>query len=95
MIQTENYDYKIKYDEDEYGKELSAEARVFWAYMDEAKLFDDDLVAELGDGLDLSLIFVCVSWNDMQYRLIFDTVRTLLGGSNDICCSDIAVIVSR
>lgn len=27
-------------------------------YMDEAKLFDDDLVAELGDGLDLSLIFV-------------------------------------
>lgn len=27
-------------------------------YMDEAKLFDDDLVAELGDGLDLTIIFV-------------------------------------
>lgn len=57
-ILIENYDYKLKYDEDEYNKELSEEARVFWVYMDEAKLFDDDLVAELGDGLDLSIIFV-------------------------------------
>lgn len=33
---------------------------MFWVYNDEAKLFDDDLVAELGDGLDLSLIFVSI-----------------------------------
>lgn len=39
---------------------------MFWAYMDEAKLFDDDLVAELGDGLDLSLIFVGIFCNDMR-----------------------------
>lgn len=51
----------MKYQEDDRNKELSEEARVFWVYMDEAKMFDDDLVAELGDGLDLSIIFVSLS----------------------------------
>lgn len=63
-IFAENYDYKAKYDEDEndrrHPRELLPEARVFWVYNDEAKLFDDDLVAELSDGLDLSLIFVSI-----------------------------------
>lgn len=50
--------------------ELSTEARVFWVYNDEAKLFDDDLVGKLGDGLDLSLIFVGI-FSEILPKLTF------------------------
>lgn len=69
--------YLYKYKEDDYGKELDDEARVWWMYNDEAKLFDDDLAAELGDGLDLCLVFVsssrtrCVDWSLMTNRPVF------------------------
>ncbi|KAJ3832308.1 hypothetical protein F5878DRAFT_729394 [Lentinula raphanica] len=52
------YDYRLKYPvEDEQYHEHDAEARVWWVYNDEAKAFDDDMVGELGEGLDVLLIF--------------------------------------
>ncbi|KAJ3970100.1 hypothetical protein EV361DRAFT_770031, partial [Lentinula raphanica] len=50
-------DYRLKYPEDERYHEHDAEARVWWVYNDEAKAFDDDMVGELGEGLDVLLIF--------------------------------------
>jgi hypothetical protein len=53
-----NYDYALKYPEDERYHELDAEARVWRVYGDEATAFDNDMVGELGDSLDILLVFV-------------------------------------
>ncbi|KAF9063088.1 hypothetical protein BDP27DRAFT_1169115, partial [Rhodocollybia butyracea] len=53
----ENYDYRLKYPEDERYHELDEEARVWWVYHDEATAFDNDMVDELGDSLDILLVF--------------------------------------
>ncbi|KAJ3842725.1 hypothetical protein F5878DRAFT_366208 [Lentinula raphanica] len=52
-----NYDYRLKYPEDERYKEHDEEARVWWVYNDEAAAFDKDMIEELGDSLDVLLIF--------------------------------------
>jgi hypothetical protein len=54
-----NYDYRVKYPEDERFQEVGPEARVWRVYVDEATTFDNDMVGELGDSLDILLVFVC------------------------------------
>ncbi|KAJ3768966.1 hypothetical protein FB446DRAFT_791845 [Lentinula raphanica] len=52
-----NYDYRLKYPENRQYHEHDAEARVWWVYLDEATAFDNDMVSELGDSLDILLVF--------------------------------------
>ncbi|KAJ3968714.1 hypothetical protein EV361DRAFT_829649 [Lentinula raphanica] len=52
-----NYDYRLKYPEDERYREHVANARVWWVYNDEATAFDNDMIGELGDSLDILLVF--------------------------------------
>ncbi|KAF9058935.1 hypothetical protein BDP27DRAFT_1372018 [Rhodocollybia butyracea] len=54
---TENYNYKLKYPEDERYHELDEEARIWWVYLDEATAFDNDMFEKLGDSLDILLVF--------------------------------------
>ncbi|KAJ3780233.1 hypothetical protein GGU10DRAFT_250873, partial [Lentinula aff. detonsa] len=50
-------DYRLKYPQDRRYHELDSEARIWWVYLDEATAFDNDMVGELGDSLDILLIF--------------------------------------
>ncbi|KAE9408811.1 hypothetical protein BT96DRAFT_807402, partial [Gymnopus androsaceus JB14] len=52
-----NYDYSLKYPEDERYNELDQDARIWWVYLDEATAFDNDMTGELGDSLDILLVF--------------------------------------
>ncbi|KAF9018117.1 hypothetical protein BDP27DRAFT_1440294 [Rhodocollybia butyracea] len=56
-ISEEKYDYALKYPEDEYYHELDEEARIWRVYGDEASAFDNDMVGELSDSLDILLVF--------------------------------------
>ncbi|KAF9020921.1 hypothetical protein BDP27DRAFT_1411622 [Rhodocollybia butyracea] len=53
----EAYDYKLKYPEDERYHELDEEARIWWVYLDEATAYDNDMIGELSDSLDILLVF--------------------------------------
>ncbi|KAF9060788.1 hypothetical protein BDP27DRAFT_1171953, partial [Rhodocollybia butyracea] len=50
-------DYTVKYPEDERYHELDSEARIWRVYGDEATAFDNDMVGELSDSLDILLVF--------------------------------------
>ncbi|KAJ7104652.1 hypothetical protein C8R44DRAFT_715657 [Mycena epipterygia] len=50
-------DYRMKYAEDQPHKELDPEARVWLVYNDESAIFDNDMIAEAGDNLDILLVF--------------------------------------
>ncbi|KAJ7888442.1 hypothetical protein B0H14DRAFT_2433545, partial [Mycena olivaceomarginata] len=50
-------DYRRKYAEDPPYKELGPEARVWHVYNDESQIFDDDIMIESGDNLDILLVF--------------------------------------
>ncbi|KAF9060634.1 hypothetical protein BDP27DRAFT_1170043, partial [Rhodocollybia butyracea] len=50
-------DYTVKYPEDERYHELGPEARIWRVYGDEATAFDNDMIGELGDSLDILLVF--------------------------------------
>ncbi|KAJ7753285.1 hypothetical protein B0H14DRAFT_2405164, partial [Mycena olivaceomarginata] len=50
-------DYRRKYAEDPPYKELDADARVWNVYNDESQIFDDDVMIESGDNLDILLVF--------------------------------------
>ncbi|KAJ7832880.1 hypothetical protein B0H14DRAFT_3871834 [Mycena olivaceomarginata] len=50
-------DYRRKYAEDPPYKELDSEARVWHVYNDESQIFDDDMMIESGDNLDILLVF--------------------------------------
>ncbi|KAJ3771365.1 hypothetical protein FB446DRAFT_740871 [Lentinula raphanica] len=52
-----NYNYCQKYPEDRQYYEHDSEARVWWVYLDEATAFDNDMIDELGDSLDILLVF--------------------------------------
>ncbi|KAJ3818608.1 hypothetical protein F5880DRAFT_1216760 [Lentinula raphanica] len=51
------YDYRIKYPQDERYHEHDPEARIWWVYNDEAAAFDNDMIGEFGDSLDILLVF--------------------------------------
>ncbi|KAJ7678435.1 hypothetical protein B0H14DRAFT_3683274, partial [Mycena olivaceomarginata] len=50
-------DYRRKYAEDLPYKELDPEARVWHVYNDESQIFDNDIMIESGDNLDILLVF--------------------------------------
>ncbi|KAJ7888723.1 hypothetical protein B0H13DRAFT_1561398, partial [Mycena leptocephala] len=50
-------DYRRKYAEDPPYKELDPEARVWHVYNDESAIFDNDMMIESGDSLDILLVF--------------------------------------
>ncbi|KAF8188755.1 hypothetical protein K438DRAFT_1593936, partial [Mycena galopus ATCC 62051] len=50
-------DYRRKYAEDLPCKELDPEARVWHVYNDESAIFDNDMIAESSDNLDVLLVF--------------------------------------
>ncbi|KAJ3976650.1 hypothetical protein EV361DRAFT_816327, partial [Lentinula raphanica] len=52
-----NYDYRQKYPGDRRYYEHDPEARGWWVYLDEATAFDNDMIGELGDSLDILLVF--------------------------------------
>lgn len=52
-------DYRQKYAEDPPYTELDPEARVWLVYNDESAIFDNDMIIESGDNLDILLVFVC------------------------------------
>ncbi|KAJ3843687.1 hypothetical protein F5878DRAFT_721279 [Lentinula raphanica] len=52
-----NYDYRLNYPENRQYHEHGPEARVWWVYLDEATAFDNDMIGELGDSLDILLVF--------------------------------------
>ncbi|KAF9062900.1 hypothetical protein BDP27DRAFT_260291 [Rhodocollybia butyracea] len=69
---TVNYDYRLKYQMDERYHELDEDARVWWVYLDEAMASDNDMVGELGDSLDILLVFAG----------LFSAVLTTFCGTN-------------
>ena len=50
--------YEELYPPDEYGQEMGPNARVWRVYLDEADLFDKDLLDGYRDSLDVLLVFV-------------------------------------
>ncbi|KIY66835.1 hypothetical protein CYLTODRAFT_354297, partial [Cylindrobasidium torrendii FP15055 ss-10] len=53
-------DYESKYPADPAFQEVGPDARVWHVYMDEAALFDADLMAELRDTIDVLLVFAAL-----------------------------------
>ncbi|KAF8145674.1 hypothetical protein K438DRAFT_1629715 [Mycena galopus ATCC 62051] len=50
-------DYRQKYAEDPLYKELDPDACLWHVYNDEAEIFDNDIMIEFGDNLDILLVF--------------------------------------
>ncbi|KAL1761313.1 hypothetical protein FB107DRAFT_269303 [Schizophyllum commune] len=51
------YNYEQKYDEDAYGEELGPDARCWHVLLDEARVYDADMVEGWRDSLDVLLVF--------------------------------------
>ncbi len=57
-----NDDYVARFPEgDPYGQETAPNARVWRVYVEEAAAFDENMVGQSRDGLDVMLVFVCIS----------------------------------
>jgi hypothetical protein len=52
------FDYEHKYPADDYGLEMNASARVWRVYLDEADMFDTEMVQRFMDTIDILLVFV-------------------------------------
>ena len=52
------FDYEQKYDEDEYCKEMAPNARFWRVYLDEAHIYDAEMIEGWRDTLDVLLVFV-------------------------------------
>ena len=53
-----SFDYEQKYPPDPSGKEASPEARVWLTYLDEAEMYDHDMVQGFRDTIDSLLVLV-------------------------------------
>ncbi|KAL1718553.1 hypothetical protein EV715DRAFT_200987 [Schizophyllum commune] len=51
------FDYEQKYDEDEYCKEMAPNARFWRVYLDEAHIYDAEMIEGWRDTLDVLLVF--------------------------------------
>ncbi len=51
-------DYKAHYPPDPHGQEMSANARIWPIYLEEAADFDANMLAEWRDTIDVLLVFV-------------------------------------
>lgn len=60
MLRPGRFDFEEKYPEDPIYEELGPNARVWRANLDECEVFDNDMVTEARDGLDLLLVFVSI-----------------------------------
>ncbi|KAF9027431.1 hypothetical protein BDZ89DRAFT_1092225 [Hymenopellis radicata] len=52
-----NDDYVARFPEDPYGQETAPNARAYRVYVEEAAAFDENLVGQSRDGLDVMLVF--------------------------------------
>ena len=64
------FDFEEKYQEDAIYEELGSKARVWRANLDECEEYDNDMVIEARDGLDLLLVFVCMSLSAFPQLII-------------------------
>ncbi len=53
-----NDDYVARLPEDPYGQETAPNARIWRVYVEEAAAFDENMVGQSRDGLDVMLVFV-------------------------------------
>ena len=58
-----NFDFEDKYPEDPIYEELGPNARAWRVNLDECEVYDNDMVIEARDGLDLLLVFVRVPFS--------------------------------
>ncbi|KAH8823258.1 hypothetical protein DL96DRAFT_1469187, partial [Flagelloscypha sp. PMI_526] len=56
-LDARSYNYEEKYPEDPPGKEADNDARVWKVYLDEAEVYDEDMIRGFKDTVDSSLIF--------------------------------------
>ncbi|KAF9031088.1 hypothetical protein BDZ89DRAFT_949035, partial [Hymenopellis radicata] len=52
-----NDDYLTRFPEDPYGRETAPDARAWRVYVEEAAAFDENMVGQSRDGLDVMLVF--------------------------------------
>jgi hypothetical protein len=67
-------DYRAKYAEDPPCKELDEEARAWYVYNDESEIFNNDMIIESSDNLDILLVFVCLFFSCLLGCLIYRTI---------------------
>ncbi|KAF9069328.1 hypothetical protein BDP27DRAFT_730640 [Rhodocollybia butyracea] len=83
---TASYDYTLKYPEDERYHELGEEARIWKVYSDEATAFDNDMVGELSDSLDILLIFAGL-FSAVLTTFVVQTSQSLSQNSTQLSAS--------
>ncbi|KAF9027421.1 hypothetical protein BDZ89DRAFT_1134212 [Hymenopellis radicata] len=52
-----NDDYVARFPEDPYGQETAPNARAWRVYVEEAAAFDENMIGQSRDGLDVMLVF--------------------------------------
>ncbi|KAJ3803942.1 hypothetical protein F5876DRAFT_71032, partial [Lentinula aff. lateritia] len=52
-----SFDYREKYADEPFGEELKDNSRVFKVYLDEAEIFDDDMIRGFRETIDSLLVF--------------------------------------
>ncbi len=55
-------DYTKRYRKDLFGKEMSSNGRFWLTYVDEALIFDEDMVEMYKDTIDILLVFVSFTY---------------------------------
>ena len=53
-------DYEALYERDKYGEEMGPNARVFRVYLDEAEIYDKEMLEGWKAALDVLLVFVSI-----------------------------------
>ncbi|KAF8824327.1 hypothetical protein HHX47_DHR8000431 [Lentinula edodes] len=55
-----SFDYQEKYADEPFGEELKDNSRVFKVYLDEAEIFDDDMIRGFRETIDSLLVFAAL-----------------------------------
>ncbi|KIY64025.1 hypothetical protein CYLTODRAFT_331944, partial [Cylindrobasidium torrendii FP15055 ss-10] len=86
-------DYLLKYPHTERYHELDEDARVWWVYNDEAKIFDDDSAGEWGDSLDILLVFAGL-FSAVLTTFVVETSSSLSQDPADLSVAYLAELVA-
>ncbi|KAJ7342975.1 hypothetical protein DFH08DRAFT_629694, partial [Mycena albidolilacea] len=86
-------DYRVKYAEDPPYKELDDEARVWHVYNDESEIFDNDIVIESSDSLDILLVFAGL-FSSVLTTFMAQTSQALLPDNTAVSNSILLELVS-
>lgn len=80
-------DYQNKYPADDPGMEMSAGARVWRVYLDEAEMFDNEMIQQYMDTIDIILVFVSPTHQNICFHAptLRHTGRFILRGRHDVC----------